>query len=76
MANFLGGFNMSISKSSRRPGMGVHRGSLNPKITIATSTASTTASQFPNLSKKNDLFYDATVSPVVVYWYDGTNWHQ
>ena len=66
----------TISKSSRRTGAGVNRGSLNPKTTIVSSTATTTTSQFPTTSKKNDLLYDATVSPVVVYWFDGTNWHQ
>ena len=76
MLNFSGGFNMANARSSRRPGYGPHRGSLNPKLTVISSTASTTSSQFPSDPKKHDLLYDATSSPVEVYWFDGTNWHK
>ena len=76
MLSILGGFNMPNSRSSRRPGYGPHRGSLNPKITVISSTASTTGSQFPVDPKKHDMLIDGTSSPVEVYWYDGTSWNK
>lgn len=67
---------MAIARSSRRTGAGVNRGSLNPKITVISDTSTTTTSQFPSSPKKHDLVIDATSSPVVTFWFDGTNWNQ
>jgi hypothetical protein len=58
----IGGFSMSNSRSTRRPGNGVHLGSINPSITV-----SDTAPDDPN---HKDLWFDITGDPGVWKWYD------
>lgn len=74
MLNFSGGFDMAISRSTRRPGSGNNRGSLNPNITVILS--GTTASQFPSDPKTKDIVIDGTSTPHVIFTFDGTNWNQ
>jgi len=50
------------SRSSRRPGVSVNRGSLNPKITVSTTA--------PLNPKNKDMWFDITASPGTWKYYD------
>jgi hypothetical protein len=53
---------MSNSRSSRRPGTGVHFGSLNPAIHVGDTS--------PKNPRDKDLWFDTTASPGTWKYYD------
>jgi len=55
------------SRSSKRAGYGVHRGSLNPEIVIRDTQ--------PPSSRKKTIWIK-TEAPKGIYYYDGTTWVQ
>ena len=61
------------SKSDKRTGSGVNRGSLNPLMTVVLS--GTTATNYPKNPKTKDIMIDATTTgSIVTYVWSGTGW--
>ena len=66
---------MSNSRSSKRAGNGINRGSLNPNITVLQSESTVTA--MPSNPKHNDIVIDAnTTGSIVIYVWnkDDNDW--
>lgn len=55
-----------MARSSNRVGRGVNEGSINKSFTISDVA--------PRSPRTNDLWYDISVSPVVLKYYDGSAW--
>lgn len=56
------------ASANTRPGFGVQRGAINPKVTVSGTT--------PSNPKISDIFVKTSPTPSVQYWWDGFMWQQ